>query len=196
VEGLALPDFTRAFVPGGTFFFTVVTCARRPLFRAPLARRLLRMAIQEARSRRPFETFAAVLLPDHLHCIWTLPSGDADFSTRWRQIKGTFTRGWLAAGGDEIAVSAGKRRKAARGVWHQRFWEHVVRNEDDLRQHAEYIFYNPVKHGYAPCVHTWKWSTFHQAVARGWYDRAWGCSCADRPWLPPDFSALDETVGE
>ena len=191
-----MPRFVRAFVPGGTFFFTVVTHERRPLFRQSRARRLLREAIDQARHRRPFETVAAVLLPDHLHCIWVLPEGDGDFSTRWRQIKGTFTRGWLAAGGDEGTLSSGKRRKESRGVWHQRFWEHVIRDEEDLRRHVEYIFYNPVKHGHARCAHAWPWSTFHDAVARGWYDKTWGCCCKGRLPAMPDFSAIEQSVGE
>ena len=183
-------------MPGGTFFFTVVTYNRRPSFSEDRARRLLRQALDQANRRRPFHTVAAVLLPDHLHCIWTLPHGDADFSTRWRQIKGAFTRAYLTGGGDEAHLSQGKRRKGARGVWHQRFWEHTIRDHDDLRRHVEYIFYNPVKHGHAPCVHQWPWSTFHEAVANGWYDNDWGCSCDGRTWPEPDFASVEDTAGE
>jgi putative transposase len=191
-----VPEFTRAYVPGGTFFFTAVTFERRPLFRETNARRVLREAIKEARSRRPFEIVAAVLLPDHGHMIWTLPDGDTDYSTRWRQIKSTFTREWLAAGGHESGVSPGKRRKGARGVWHQRFWEHVVRDEEDLRRHVEYIFWNPVKHGHVRCVHEWPWSTFHAAVAAGCYDKTWGCSCGENLWVPPGFRDIEDAAGE
>ena len=191
-----MPQFVRAFVPGGTFFFTVVTYDRRPLFRQARSRQLLRDALNESCRRRPFDTVAAVLLSDHLHCIWTLPSGDTDFSTRWRQIKGTFTRNHLASGGGEGTCSQGKRHKGARGVWQQRFWEHTIRDEDDLRRHVEYIFCNPVKHGHARCVHAWPWSTFRDAVVKGWYDEDWGCSCNGRAWSAPDFTTIDKTVGE
>jgi putative transposase len=166
------------------------------LFHDAGARQLLRESLQQARTRRHFETIAAVLLPDHLHCIWTLPAGDSDFSTRWRQIKAAVTRGWLAGGSDEGRLSSGKRREKARGVWEQRYWEHTVRDEEDLRRHVEYIFYNPVKHGHARCVHDWPWSTFQDAVKRGWYDLTWGCSCDSRHWTPPDFSPIEKVVGE
>ncbi len=191
-----MPRFVRAFVPGGTFFFTIVTHRRRPLFHDARARRLLREALRQARRRRPFETVAGVVLPDHLHCIWTLPDGDADFSTRWRQIKGGFTRAWLDSGGSEGFAPAGQRRKKGRGVWQRRFWEHTIRDREALRRYAEYIFYNPVKHGHARCPHAWPWSTFADAVARGWYDRTWACSCQGGQATAPDFSAIEDTVGE
>ena len=99
-----MPDYVRAFMPGGTFFFTVVTYHRRPIFESPRARTLLREAIAGVQERRPFELEAIVLLPDHLHCIWALPPDDHDFSTRWRKLKEDFTRSFLAAGGVEGPV--------------------------------------------------------------------------------------------
>jgi len=84
-----MPQYIRAFVPGGTFFFTVTLLERR---RRLLTENIdnLRELFKAARRRRPFTIEAIVILPDHLHCIWTLPSGDADFSTRWHDIKARF----------------------------------------------------------------------------------------------------------
>ncbi len=189
-----MPDYRRYFAPGGTFFFTLVTLQRRPLFRSPLARRTLREAIRETRRRRAFSMPAVVLLPDHLHCLWTLPEGDADFSTRWRKIKESFTRGYLAAGGSEVAPP-GQRRKGQRGLWQQRFWEHTIRDEDDFGRHMDYIHFNPVKHELVSCAHAWPWSSFHDWVRKGIYDADWCCGCRRRVEAP-DFSMLGKSVRE
>ena len=191
-----MPEFTRAFAPGGTFFFTVVTHRRRPLFHAQQARALLRTVIEDVRSRRPFDLDAIVLLPDHLHCIWTLPPEDADFSTRWRKIKEVFTRAWLDTGAQESRVSAGQRRKGLRGVWQQRFWEHAIRDESDYEQHMHYIHFNPVKHGHATCPHKWPWSSFARWVREGTYDADWCCECNGRTVAAPSFDGLAETALE
>ncbi len=191
-----MPEFTRAFAPGGTFFFTVVTHQRRPLFAAQRARTLLRRAMDTVRAHRPFQLDAIVLLPDHLHCIWTLPPDDTDFSTRWRKIKETFTREYLAAGGPESRVSAGQERKGLRGVWQQRFWEHTIRDETNFERHMNYIHFNPVKHGRATCPHNWPWSSFSRWVKQGAYDADWCCQCNGRPVEPPSLHDLVETAIE
>lgn len=136
-----MPEFRRAVDRGGTFFFTVVTYRRRPIFHEAQARFLLREAMQQVRTVRPFTLDAIVLLPDHLHCIWTLPDDDTDFSTRWRRIKERFTRAYLTAGGVESKPTIGQERKGLRGVWQPRFWEHVVRDERDYQMHADYIHF-------------------------------------------------------
>ncbi len=94
-----------------------------------------------------------VLLPDHLHTIWTLPKGDIDFSERWNQIKRGFTVAWLANGGDEHVITASRQANRRRGIWQRRFWEHLIRDRDDYNQHLDYIHYNAVKHGHAACPH-------------------------------------------
>jgi putative transposase len=191
-----MAGYIRAFAPGGTFFFTVVTYRRRPIFRAVRAREILRAAITAACQRRPFEVDAIVLLPDHLHCIWTLPAGDHDFSTRWRKIKEDFTRRYSAERGLETHVTAGQRAKGLRGVWQQRFWEHTIRDELDFERHVDYIHYNPVKHGHVTCPHLWSWSSFAQWVAREVYDRAWCCECVAQPGRVPCFDDLAGTAIE
>ena len=115
-----------------------------------------------------------VLLPDHLHTIWTLPRGDADYSSRWRRIKAEFTDAYLAAGGRELPVSPSRKKRGERGIWQRRFWEHVVRDEDDLKRCVDYCHWNPRKHGLVERVRDWEYSTFHQFVERGEYDLDWG----------------------
>ena len=200
-----MPRFLRAFVPGGTFFFTLVTYRRHPLFVTPLARLCLRRSIREVQARRPFALEGFVLLPDHLHCVMTLPPGDMDFSTRWRKIKEGFTRSFLAIDPvgrvidptfREPAVTVGQHRKGLRGLWQQRFWEHTIRDETDFGRHMNYIHFNPVKHGHATCPHGWPWSTFKKWVRIGVYKPDWYCACGKRNIRGPDFDDLAATAME
>jgi len=169
-----MPNYRRNFVPGGTYFFTVVACERRPIFADELARTQLRTAIQEVLDERPFTLFASVLLPDHLHCIWILPPGDSQYPMRWQRIKDKFTREFLNSGGAEGVRSHSRRKHRERAVWQRRFWEHTVRDADDLRRCVDYVHWNPVKHGYVRRPGEWKWSTFHRFVAAGDYPANWG----------------------
>jgi len=182
-----MPDYRRYFVEGGTYFFTLVTAGRIPLFRSAAARRLLGHLLREKRQASPFVTVAIVLLPDHLHAIWTLPLDDADYSGRWQAVKARFTSEWLKLGGNERKVSEGYQRQRRRGVWQPRFMEHTIRDEQDLYQHADYIHYNPVKHGHVRRPKDWPWSSFHRYVRSGDYLEDWGSD--DR--LPPDFNKVD-----
>jgi putative transposase len=191
-----MPDYRRAFAPGGTFFFTLVTYERRPIFQEESARRHLREAMRLCRAERPFEIDAMVLLPEHLHAIWTLPDGDADFSARWSIIKRTFTQSWLGDGGTERAVSPSRRANHRRGIWRRRFWEHLIRDENDYNLHADYIHYNPVKHGLVSCPHAWGYSTFGQWRDAGRYEVDWMCACDDRVVKPPEFERLNQTAME
>jgi len=176
-----MPDYRRYFVEGGTYFFTVVTAGRKPLLNDPQARYLLGRAMRQERDTRPFETVAIVLLPDHLHAIWTLPPGDKDYSARWQAIKATFTVEWLRIGGPESAVSPSYQAQRRRGVWQARFIEHTIRNEDDLYAHADYLHYNPVKHDLVDCPKDWPYSSFHRFVQLRHYELDWGCSRRETP---------------
>jgi putative transposase len=169
-----MPDYRRQKIPGGTFFFTVVTFRRRPILTIPASRRLLRAAWLDVRERFPFITEAVCLLPDHLHCIWTLPEGEVDYSLRWKEIKRLFTKGYLSeiGAGDRRNASRLKRGEAA--IWQRRFWEHVIRDQEDLNRHLDYLHYNPVKHGLVERVCEWPWSSFHRYVRREWYPPDWG----------------------
>ena len=126
-------EYRRSFLPGGTFFFTVVAGDRKPLFSEPTNITTLRSAFREIQVQRPFTLEAAVVLPDHLHCIWTLPPGDADFSTRWRLINTWFTKhcDWALSAEDGKARTS----RGERGLWQHRYWEHMLRDETDYRRH-------------------------------------------------------------
>ncbi len=142
-----MADYRRWHVPGGTYFFTLVTYRRSRFLTTPFARTILGEILRESRSRWPFQTLATVLLPDHLHAIWALPPGDDRYSTRWGWVKKEFTKRWLAGGGMERSVSRARETRRRRGVWQPRFWEHTLRDEQDLERHFDHIHYNPVKHG-------------------------------------------------
>jgi putative transposase len=187
-----MPDFRRLYVHGGTYFFTLVTEGRAPILCDPIARRTLRDALTACQERWPFRVEAIVLLPDHLHSLWTMPDGDFDFSTRWAWIKKEFTKGWLANGGAEKPRSESRIAGRRRGVWQRRFWEHLVRDPDDFEAHFDYIHYNPVKHGYTHTPAAWEYSTFGRYVNAGWYDPGWGTA----PGLPARLDALVDQACE
>ena len=170
-----MTNWRRAELPGGTFFFTLVTEDRAPILTTPLARSVLREVTLECRRQWPFHMEAVVLMPDHLHTVWRLPEGDSDYSKRWGWLKKEFTKRWLASGETERPVSASRRRNRTHGVWQRRFWEHVIRDERDLGRHLDYIHYNPVKHGLVDRVVDWPWSSFHRFVREGRYPPDWGC---------------------
>ena len=171
-----ISDFRRWFVAGGTYFFTLVTYRRQPLFQEQLAQNILGNCFRSVRHELTFTIIAIVLLPDHLHVVMSLPAGDDDYSTRLKQIKRNFTVQWLESGGTELPVTDSEKRRGQRGVWQSRFWEHVIRDETDLKHHADYIHYNPVKHGCVTAPREWPASSFHRFVKLGEYPIDWGRS--------------------
>lgn len=138
-------QYRRDYTLGATYFFTVITFRRVPLFNRPEAVANLRAAFREEIARRPFTIDAIVIMPDHIHAIWTLPPDDADYSVRWRNIKRAFTA--TIPPKQRPAVFASRQRKQEQAIWQRRFWEHRIRGERDFEQHVNYIHYNPVKHG-------------------------------------------------
>ncbi len=166
--------YRRAFVPGGTYFFTV-NLANRSHGLLIEHVDLLRMAFKRVRARHPFEIPAMVVLPDHLHAIWTLPEGDADFPLRWSQIKGTFSRLVPERG----RVNRSHRDKRERGIWQRRFWEHQIRDERDLARHIDYIHINPVKHGHVRRAVDWPYSSIHRFIRDGRLSADWACAPHD-----------------
>ena len=169
-----MSQYRRNFVPGGTFFFTVVTAQRRPILTTDLGRRCLREAIHEVKTKFAFSIYAMVLLPDHFHTIWILPPEDSDFPTRMRRIKTEFTNRYLALGGCEVQTSESRIKKRERGIWQRRYWEHTVRDEDDLKHCTDYIHWNPCKHNLVVFPRDWLWSSYHRFVRDGEYDDSWG----------------------
>lgn len=187
-----MADYRRYFVPGGTYFFTVVTEGRAPLFRNALAREILGNLMRDCQQRWPFEINAIVLLPEHLHAIWSLPPGDAAYPRRWGWIKKEFTKAWLNSGGQEQATTLSRQQRNERGIWQRRYWEHTIEDEDDFERHFDYVHYNPVKHQHVTCPKDWPSSSFHRWVQRGVYGLEWGCR--SRGVL--SFDDLDETAVE
>jgi putative transposase len=167
-------EYRRAKTPGATYFFTVVTHNRRKFLCIPENISLLRQAFRDVMANHPFKIQAIVILPDHLHALWTLPIDDADFSTRWRLIKSHFSRHCRPT--YQGQVSASRQRKQEKAVWQRRFWEHQIRDEDDYLQHVEYIHYNPVKHGLVNAPIDWEYSSFQRYVEADLYPADWGAS--------------------
>ena len=154
-------QYRRHYVPGGTYFFTVALRDRRSDL---LVARVedLRASFRHVLEKHPFHIDAIVILPDHIHAIWTLPADDTDFSGRWRALKSCFVRRIRR---EEVPIGMNSRGEAL--LWQRRFWEHWIRDETDYRHHVDYIHYNPVRHGYVATPRQWPYSSFHRFVARG-----------------------------
>ena len=173
--------YRRFRIEGATYFFTVVTHERRLLFNEPQALRMLADATARVRDRHPFEIVAQVVLPDHLHAIWTLPEGDASYATRWRLIKEGFTRAHCGVHGSPERTEV-QRARGEQPVWQRRFWEHTIRDERDFEAHLDYIHLNPVMHGLVTAPKDWPNSTFADWVERGVYSPTWGSN--EKPRFP------------
>jgi putative transposase len=168
--------YRRALIPGGIFFFTVALADRSSdllVRHVDRLRRIYRM-VEE---RRPFETIAICVLPDHLHALWALPDADADFPLRWSLIKSGFSRGLVS----EAPRSPSKIAKGERGLWQRRYWEHSILDDADFDRHVDYIHYNPVKHGLVTRVCDWPYSSFKRYVARGILPLDWGGDAVQMP---------------
>jgi len=163
-----MTNYRRNFIAGGSFFFTVNLAERKSKLLTEHID-LLREAFRYTRTRHPFEIDAIVVLPEHLHTIWTLPPEDEDYAKRRRLIKSWFSRG--IPKGERISQS--RQDKGERGIWQRRYWEHTLRDELDYARHADYIHINPVKHGYVNSVSEWPYSSFHRYVGMGVYPADW-----------------------
>jgi putative transposase len=163
-----MPNYRRANANGGVFFFTVALADRSSnLLTKEIDR--LRAVYRAVQLRRPFETIAICVLPDHIHALWKLPESDPDFAARWSLIKSGFSRGV-----DAQPRSRSKISKREKGIWQRRYWEHMIRDEADLERHIDYIHYNPVKHGHVGRVADWPHSSFHRFVEKGLLVADWG----------------------
>jgi len=171
--------YRRDYTSGATYFFTVVVFQRRPLFDDPARVEQLRAAFQAEMVRRPFYIDAMVVMPDHLHAIWTMPPGEAKYSIRWRNIKRSLT--WNIEPENRPAVSSRRRHKKEQAIWQPRFWEHRIRDETDYARHVDYIHYNPVKHGYVRRPVDWPYSSIHRYIRQGVLSADWGCGIMEFP---------------
>jgi len=163
-----MTSYRRNFLAGGCFFFTVNLADRRSRL---LTERVdtLRDAFREIRRRHPFKIDAIVVLPDHLHTVWTLPEGDGNFATRWRLIKAAFSH--TVETGESISQS--RAAKGERGIWQRRYWEHTIQDDDDFARHVDYVHINPVKHRLVTRVRDWPYSSFHRMAELGLYPDDW-----------------------
>lgn len=177
-----MPEYRRHYQQGGSYFFTVVTHHRRLILLNDDIRIALRASIAEVHQTLPFKVDAWVLLPNHLHCIWTLPENDDNYSLRWLLIK----RGVSKRCTQYLDVkkqSASRKSRHESTIWQRRFWEHSIRDENDFAACINYVHINPVKHGYVKRVVDWEYSTFHRYLKLGMYDETWGSDVE----LPDDF---------
>ena len=166
-----MATFRRSVVPGATYFFTVNTKQRiKVLTNAPFYL-ALKNALRRVNAQHSFTIDAFVLLPDHLHCIWTLPPSDARYALRWNLIKRLVSQATRHL--VQIPTSRSYQQRRELGLWQRRFWEHQIRDEQDLVKHVEYIHWNPVKHGYVARVRDWPYSCFHRYVKQGLYPLDW-----------------------
>jgi putative transposase len=175
--------YRRVFIPGATYFFTLVVHERAPIFTDPDVVDLYRRAVYKVRKAWPFALDAEVILPGHVHLLCSLPEGDADYPTRVRLIKEAFTRAfldWREPPGKRSGSRVGRGEQA---VWQRRYWEHTIRDERDFQAHLDYIHINPVKHGLVAAAGDWPHSTFLTWVERGVYDLSWG---SDEMPQPPE----------
>ncbi len=163
-----MPNYRRAYATGACWFFTVNLQNRHQTLLFDEID-LLKTCIRTVMQQRPFTINAWVVLPEHMHCIWTLPEGDADYAGRWRAIKKAFSR---ALPPTEFRT-AGQIRRRQRGVWQRKYWEHRIRDEADYWRYFDYIHVNPFKHGWVNQVRDWPHSTFHRYVKAGYYSIEW-----------------------
>jgi putative transposase len=169
-----MKTYRRNRVPGGTYFFTVNLFGRQSQLLIEQID-LLRDAVRMVKAKKPFHIDAWVVLPEHIHAIWTLPAGDSDYSGRWKAIKIAFSK---AIERNEFRTVA-RVLKRERGIWQRRFWEHTIQDDADYAVHMDYVHINPVKHGLVSKVCDWPYSSFHRAVKQGLYPADWAGSAIE-----------------
>ncbi len=186
-----MPNYRRHLLPGGTYFFTVNLLERYPNNLLTSNINLLREVVRYVQWKRPFHIDAWVVLPDHMHAVWTLPDNDFDFSNRWRLIKQRFSK--------EIPKneqrSMTRIKRGERGIWQRRYWEHSISDQDDLNRHIDCCHINPLKHKYVHQVSDWPYSTFHKYVKKGIYPLNWAGgdvalegSFGERGWFAAQYA--------
>ncbi len=168
-----MPNYHRAFVAGGTYFFTIVTFNRLPILTTEPAREILHQTWEEVRERFPFETLAVCLLPDHLHTIWRLPEAETNYPVRWKEIKRRFSMRYLKEIGPGELRNESRKKKKEAAIWQRRYWEHTIRDKLDLETHLDYVHFNPIKHGYVTRAADWPYSSFLRYVREGIYKSDW-----------------------
>ena len=164
-----MTDIRRYFCEGNLYFLTHVTHNRIPILIDNYD--LFHEAI-ESKLKKPTSLLAWVVLPDHIHMI--VDPGECDLSILMRQFKLSFSTRYRKRSG----IREGR-------MWQYRFWDHQIRDESDLKQHLDYIHYNPVKHGLASSSFEWKLSSIHGFREQGYYEDDWGV--IEKPEFDGDF---------
>ena len=168
-----MSNYRRPYINGETYFITQVTYQRQPWLCSEIGRMALREALQHVRQKYPFEINAIVLLPDHFHTLWTLPSDDSNFSLRMRLIKRYVTKYYGTKLEVELDISESRIARKEGNLWQRRFWEHLIRDETDFANHCDYIHYNPVRHGLCDRPQSWNFSSIHRFMQMGIYSLDW-----------------------
>jgi putative transposase len=168
-----MPDYRRSKDAGGIYFFTVVTFNRLPILTTPESMEIFHAAWNGVQKKHPFKTLAICVLPDHLHTVWQMPEDDDDYSMRWKEIKRQFTAGYLEKIGSDGERNDSRVKRMEAAIWQRRFWEHTIRDDDDLHNHFDYIHYNPVKHGLVSDPADWPWSSYQRFAKSGFYPQGW-----------------------
>ena len=179
-----MPDYRRSYIPGGTYFFTLVTYQRRNILSSPLSIEWLDIAISKVMAYHPFSIDAYCILPNHIHYVWTLHEKDCDYSTRIGLLKRYFTKLYSENFNAKEDLPESRIKRGELTIWQRRFWEHTILDVDDLSRHIDYIHYNPVKHGLIESARDWPYSSFLSYVENGVYDVEWGAN---------NLSNLEET---
>ncbi len=169
-----MPNYRRFYVSQGTYFITQVTYKRQKWLCSEMGRKGLREAIEKVREKYFFSIDAFILLPDHFHCLFTLPENDDNISVRLKLIKTYVSKHYKNHIGVDVKLSRSGERRGESNLWQRRFWEHCIRNEQDLIAHYDYIHYNPVKHGLCNSPQDWPYSTIHRLIKQGVYPADWG----------------------
>ncbi len=151
-------NYRRDYNNGALYFFTLTLQNRQSTYLTNHIA-LLGDAFRYVRTKSYFTTHAIVVLPDHLHVIWQLPLDNSNYSLCWKLIKTRFTQGLINKG-----MSVSKNHRGEYNLWQKRFWEHRIRDENDLQKHVDYIHYNPVKHGYVLTPSDWLYSSIHRYI--------------------------------
>ena len=172
-----MPNYRSTYIQGGCWFFTVnLQNSRSNLLLDEIVK--FRLAYAQTQNHHPFQTNAIVILPNHIHAIWTLPRHDTDYSMRWRRVKSLFSKSLPK---DEVRTNV-QLKRGERGIWQRRFWEHAIRDENDFERHVHYCYGNPVKHGLVKDIADWPYSSYHRDVATGDYPSS------GLPNFDPDFA--------
>ena len=191
-----MSNYRRLYVPGGTYFFTIVTYQRRPYFANSDNVNKLRTAVATVKKEMPFNIFGAVILPNHLHFLWVLPPNDKNYSKRIGHIKTLFTKSFRGNNALPKTVSISRQKHRESNVWQRHFWEHTIQDESELETYLNYIHYNPVKHGLVSGPHLWSYSSCHTWVKKDGYSYSWGCVCQGKLDKVPNFDNIKNHVGE